>query len=306
VAGRSAPQSTRIPTSAVTQAVECLVATVLLGDVALFLRDTTLVGVGEPQLDELFGTEPAKFIAIRDKLAKQAKDAGQADLAKEIAALRKPTVVTWLINQLADHDPDVVAALLKAGKRLNDAHRAVLRGSGGHVLREASESWRAAVTHALVRIRELSNRPIDEPRIAATLRGAVSDPEDAKLLQRGRLTQELKPPGIETVLSAVGEARPQGSTGHARRAAEASTNRKTVSLERQRKREAAKKTRALERAAAKARQEAERATEVAARLERRAKATADEASAAREKAVAAARRADDLAAQVERLRRSPE
>ena len=38
----------------------------------------------------------------------------------------------------------------------------------------------------------------------ATLLGAAADTKSAELLKRGRLTQELEPPGFEAALGALG------------------------------------------------------------------------------------------------------
>jgi hypothetical protein len=255
--------------------------------------------IDDADLESLFATPPASFIGARNALASKAREAGQADRALQIGALRKPTMVVWLINQLARRQHTEVAALLAAGQRL----RAVsLKRSGPAALREANAAWRAAVARALQGIRALAGRNIDEPRIVATLTGAVADPAQANRLVQGRLTDELQPPGIEGVLGELAKAparrpmptaepeRPRATSDAARRAAE------------RRQRQAAKVLRAREREVAQARKEALRAAEVAARLERRAQAAANEAASARRAADEAARRVEGLETSARRLR----
>jgi hypothetical protein len=253
--------------------------------------------IDDNELDALFATPPASFIGARNALASKAREAGQKDRARQIDALRKPTMVVWLINQLArDHETEV-AGLLTAGQRLREAS---LKGSGPAPLREANEAWRAAVARALREIRRIAGRGIDEPRIVATLSGAVADPAQADRLARGRLTDELQPPGIEGVLDALAKAPPSRPRAVAEPSAAGATSNTTRLAEQRRQREAAKELREQERAAAKARKEALRADEVAARLERRAKAAVDEAAVARRTADEAARRAEALATKARR------
>ena len=106
--------------------------------------------IDDTELDELFVTPPANFIGARNALASKARASGQKERARLIDALRKPTMVVWLINQLARDRRAEVAGLLTAGQRLREAS---LRSSGPAPLREANEAWRAAVARALREIR---------------------------------------------------------------------------------------------------------------------------------------------------------
>jgi hypothetical protein len=256
--------------------------------------------VGDPELDDLFTTNPAKFVAARDALAKKAQETGQHEQASQIHALRKPTMVVWLINQLARRHRDEVVALTRAGKQLREAQ---LKGLGSTLLREANEAWRVAITAALRRIREIAGRSIDEPRIVSTLMGAVGDPALADLLTRGRLTEELQPPGVEGVLGELAKAPPPRRTsGREQQAAKVTPSREQLRAEDERRREAAKELRLREHEAKKAKKEAESAERVALQLERRAKAAADQAATARKAADEAAQRAQQLSVELQRLR----
>jgi hypothetical protein len=53
---------------------------------------------------ELYALPPGEFTARRSALAAQAREAGAAGDAKTIAALRRPTVSAWLVNQLVSGD----------------------------------------------------------------------------------------------------------------------------------------------------------------------------------------------------------
>jgi hypothetical protein len=249
--------------------------------------------VKEAEIDALYSTPPADFVAARNELVKRARAAKQDVLARELAALRKPHAVVWLVNQLARRHPAQATALLEVGEELREAQRKALRGAGTAALRDANQAWRDAVSRALKSMRAIAGRAIEEPRIVATLLGAAADPQHAKLLERGRLVEEVEPPGIESALGALGNPRPV-------RRRERSATRTTAAHrdehrdERQRQREAAKARRAREREAAKAQQAAADAERTAARLEGRSAEAAKRAAEARAAAQAAKRRAQDL------------
>ena len=67
--------------------------------------------------DELYALAPRDFVAARDARSKEAKAAGDPDAAKQIAALRKPTVVAWVANLLVRRRADDVEPLLEPATR---------------------------------------------------------------------------------------------------------------------------------------------------------------------------------------------
>ena len=79
----------------------------------------------------LFREAPEGFIAARDALAARLADAGDAEGSRAVRALRKPTVVAWAIDQVAERDPDGVRALLDAGAELRAAQQAALSSKRG-------------------------------------------------------------------------------------------------------------------------------------------------------------------------------
>jgi hypothetical protein len=60
---------------------------------------------------ELYDQDPDEFMPRRRELTDAAKAAGDADAAKQIAALRKPTRSAWVVNHLVRADPEVTIAL---------------------------------------------------------------------------------------------------------------------------------------------------------------------------------------------------
>ena len=147
---------------------------------------------------ELYGLPPRDFVAARDARAKEAKADGDADAARAISVLRRPTVVAWLANLLVRERPDQVEPLLELGAALREATQAL----SGPQLRELS-AQRARVVAALVRearalAREAGQQVTEEMArgLEETLGAALADPQAAELLREGRLTEGLRTTGF--------------------------------------------------------------------------------------------------------------
>jgi hypothetical protein len=71
--------------------------------------------------DELYGADPAGFVARRTELVKQARTAGDKALSGQIAALRRPTVAAWYMNLLARAGSTELDDLIDLGARMRRA-----------------------------------------------------------------------------------------------------------------------------------------------------------------------------------------
>jgi hypothetical protein len=152
----------------------------------------------ETELDSLYATPPVDFTRARNDLAQRLKQAGQAEAAAAVKQLRKPTVPLWAVNQLARRHPEDVRALLDAGERLRIAQQAALRGESQE-LRTATAEEREILHRLPQRGAELlreTGHSADPKRIADTLRAAAVDESGRKLLQQGRLSEELEASGF--------------------------------------------------------------------------------------------------------------
>lgn len=152
----------------------------------------------ETELDSLYAAPPADFTRARNDLAQRLKQAGQVEAAAAVKQLRKPTVPLWAVNQLARRHPDDVRALLDAGERLRVAQQAALRGESQE-LRTATAEEREILHRLTQRGAELlreTGLSADSKRIADTLRAAAVDESGRKLLQMGRLSEELEASGF--------------------------------------------------------------------------------------------------------------
>jgi chromosome segregation ATPase len=139
------------------------------------------------ELDELYEVKPEEFTALRTKLSAAAKQRGDADTAKQIAAARRPTTAAWVVNRLALRDQDIRTRLAGLGERLKDAHTAM----DGEAIRALSAEQRRLVddvARAAFEEAELAD-PTAALRddVTATLQAAIADPDVASRL--GRLTK---------------------------------------------------------------------------------------------------------------------
>jgi hypothetical protein len=174
-------------------------------------------------IDELFSREPSEFIAARDALVKELREAGDKEGAAEVKALRRPTVAAWAINQLAQSDPDGIEELVEAGEALRTAS---LGRTGAKELREAVARRREVVkrlTEATKRILPPSSATeTNLSAIAQTLEAASVDEQAAEELRRGRLSKELALPaafpgfGAEEAAAPPLEREKPAPTGKAR------------------------------------------------------------------------------------------
>jgi hypothetical protein len=153
--------------------------------------------------DDLYGLPLDQFVAERGALARSLRTDGRRDEAAEVAALRKPSVAAWAVNQLIRTRERDVAELFEAGDALLGAHRDLLSGRGdGRALRAATEREREAVD-ALVDVarglltsggHELSATIIE--RVTDTLHAVALDEDARESASGGRLVRELRHVGL--------------------------------------------------------------------------------------------------------------
>jgi hypothetical protein len=230
----------------------------------------------ERELDQLYQLAPGDFTAARDELAKRLRSEDRRDLAEQVKKLRKPPVAVWLVNRLAVEREVDVLRLVKIGEALAAGQAALAGGDPPEAFVEARREEERALGRLAAAARELAERDgVGEaalPRATATLRAASLTEEGRDLLRRGRLTEELEPPGFEALAGLTGaRAKPKRQS---RRAQEQALERA-----RERLRRAQAEERKLVAAAQTARRKADEAASRAAEL--RDRAAEAEASAAK-------------------------
>ncbi|MDV8078461.1 hypothetical protein R4P47_18005 [Rhodococcus sp. IEGM 1370] len=142
----------------------------------------------ETVVDDLYSLPPADFVSHRAAYVTRFKKAGDKVGATRIGALRKPTVVAWLVNTLARRDESALAELFDLGEQLE---RAQQRGDGPR-LRELSTarstSIRALTDRAFSLGRDLGATVGDNAarEVSNTLNAAMADAEIRDRVRAGR------------------------------------------------------------------------------------------------------------------------
>lgn len=155
------------------------------------------------EVDELFKLPLAEFTDARNELAKRLKQSSRANDANLVKTLTKPSVSAWTVNQLYWNHRDEFETLLAAGRRVREAQ---VSGAPSKLaeMRAALDARREALVDlselATSLLREAGSNPSPETirRITTTLE-AISALADGPTL--GRLTQDIDPPGFESLAS---------------------------------------------------------------------------------------------------------
>ena len=267
----------------------------------------------DDEIDRLFGLPLDEFTAARDALARELRKAGERAAAERVKALRKPPISVWTVNQLARKERMQVRSLVTAGERLRAEQAELLQGGNGSELQEAFERQRevvsALVTSAEEILRAAGHAPTDATleRVRQTLAAAAADEERQRLLEEGRLTEDLDPAGFGplTLVPGVppkrGPARKSGSVRGKPKPAPVEDERRRAAEYRRRIEEAEREVARARAEVRERRDRAGKAAALAARAAREAEA-AKEAADEEERRLAAATAA--LAAAEQALRRA--
>jgi hypothetical protein len=152
---------------------------------------------------DLYGLPLDRFIPERGTLAKELRKSGQREQADAVAALRKPSLAAWAVNQLVRTQGRAVAELFDAGDAVRGAQTKLLAGQGrGDALREALGRERQAVGKLVDVARGLLNSDGHElsaptlERVAETLEAAALDEASRAQVRDGCLHRELRRVGL--------------------------------------------------------------------------------------------------------------
>ncbi len=153
--------------------------------------------------DDLYGLALDRFVPARAALVKQLRGEKQRERANEVAALRKPSVAAWAVNQIVRTQPKALRALFAAGNDLARAQdRAAAGRGGGDAVRDATHREREVVRELLEAAQGLlgsegqgvSQATIE--RVGETLRAAANDEDARRQVAGGCLTRELRFVGL--------------------------------------------------------------------------------------------------------------
>ena len=249
----------------------------------------------EGDLDRLYQVPLSEFTSARDELTQQLRAQGEREKALEIKKLRKPTAGVWVVNQLVRERPLDVQRLLKAGESLakplaNSKLFPKAAADTPQTFPEARRDEQHALEQLAEGAREIAERAgIGSPALGKameTLRAASLTAEGRELLRRGRLTEELEPPGFEALAGLEGRgrqvapAKPPRSDDRDQKRQALKQARARVRQLRADERELATVARAAAREAERAEAEAGAAQNRAADAQERARAMSDQRKAA--------------------------
>ena len=130
--------------------------------------------------DALYGEPVSEFIAARDTMVKAVRAGGDRELANEIKALRKPSAVAAVVNEVVRADPDGVELILQAASLLRSAQAGALAGTAIDAS-ELQQQYRAAI-QALAQT--ASSRRVE---VRAALEAATIDEASNEDLRNGSL-----------------------------------------------------------------------------------------------------------------------
>ncbi len=238
----------------------------------------------DAELDRLYGLPLSEFVGARDELAKQLRGDGRREEAEEVKGLRKPSVAAWLVNRLARERELDVQRLLKAGETLRKAQAEAAKGEP-EGFAEARRDEGRALEQLASAAREIAGREESGQTAVAqatqTLRAASLTDEGRELLKRGRLTEELEPPGFEALTGLVpAQLRKRPSKAEEKPKRPTKRARERVQKLRQAEKKADAAARAAEREADRAEKEASKLRERAAKARAKAETAAAEREAA--------------------------
>ncbi|MDH6144339.1 chromosome segregation ATPase [Kitasatospora sp. GP30] len=164
--------------------------------------------------DELYALPATGFTAARDAAARRAKTDRQPELARRIAALRRPTTPAWAVNQLTRQHRRQLQDLLDLGAALRRAQA----GLDADALRRLT-TQRHQVLDQLTRLAALAAAEAGQPlsarareEVEQTLTAAAADQQAADQLAAGRLSAVLAPPTTLPDLAPLLHAAPGRAT----------------------------------------------------------------------------------------------
>ncbi|HET6562731.1 MAG TPA: hypothetical protein VFG72_12710 [Marmoricola sp.] len=154
---------------------------------------------------ELYGLRPEEFTGARTAAEKDARAAGDRELAVAVKGLRRPAVAAWVVNLLGRRNAELLNQVVALGNALREA-QAQLQGDELRELTRQRRRLVAGVTAEARTLAESEGQRLSESvtrQVEETLQAAMADPKAAQAVLSGLLAQPLSSTGLESL---VGEA----------------------------------------------------------------------------------------------------
>ena len=160
--------------------------------------------------DELYGLALPEFTPARDARAKTLKGE-DADLAKRVKALKKPSTAAWVVNLLVRREAEQVEQVLAVGTALREA-QAAMSGEELRTLTRQRRQLTAAVTTQARRVAAAAGVKVTQAvadQVEATLTAAMVDEGCAAAVRSGLLVTGLATTGVDAVEPGTAVAVPE-------------------------------------------------------------------------------------------------
>lgn len=149
--------------------------------------------------DQLYGLDTDTFVSARDQLVKALRAAGRRDMAAEVKALRRPTVIAAALNRVLRTSPTDREALIAAAQALAEGQHRLLAGDVVDLA-----GLQAAHRAAVATLADRAERHQGE--VHAALEAASVDEALHPQLHRATFAQEPTPTRGFDLLAAAGLA----------------------------------------------------------------------------------------------------
>jgi len=147
---------------------------------------------------ELYLVPPARFVAARDQVMRQARAAGHRDLARELRALRRPTLSAWLVNALTRHQRARMQQLFALGRELRQAQTRLDADQLRRLPAQRQDLIAELLDWASRHASEAGVRPTEAAlsEVDATLQAGLVDLAAAATVMSGRLVRPMSHAGF--------------------------------------------------------------------------------------------------------------
>jgi len=162
----------------------------------------------EEDVDDLFTLPLSEFTGARNALAARLKKAGQGDEANQVKAFAKPSISAWAVNQLYWQHREVFDQLMSTGQRFRKAQTAKKVADINETLVARRETLAQLSDLTTKLLGDAGHNPSPETvhRITTTLEALSVYASVPGGPRAGRLTQDVDPPGFDSLASLMSGA----------------------------------------------------------------------------------------------------
>ena len=188
------------------------------------------------EAERLLSVAPDAFVDERKRVAAELREAGRADDAAEVAALRKPPAVVLAVNRAARDRPQAAKDAAGAAVRVRETQLSGEQDAYRAAVAELERSLDLVAEVAVAHVGGKGKKATDamRQRVRELLRSAVANEGTREALQRGTLLAEQEAAGFESFAGAAVASRPRRARAKkddgGRRAAERELRERTKAL----------------------------------------------------------------------------